>query len=286
MGRFDGVLLVSDFDNTLVYTDATFGGDAPMPQIPPRNRAAIAAFQAEGGLFTVATGRSLMAISPFLPRELINAPAIVDNGANIHDFAAGRTIFTATLPAGALEELGPIVTNHPEVGVEIYHTNGLIELLQPNRWSENHAKLTGVNQVPAASLDAIKRDELTKVVFFAEEPIPARLQAQLLAQGAGERYEMVVSNVHLLEITGKGAHKGAAVLELARLCGVSPHRVCCVGDHANDLPMLRAAARAFAPANAIEAVRTDPAVTTVGHCREGAIADVVALLEELCPAEL
>ena len=31
MGKFTGVLLVSDFDNTLVYTESALKGLAPMP---------------------------------------------------------------------------------------------------------------------------------------------------------------------------------------------------------------------------------------------------------------
>ena len=47
--------------------------------------------------------------------------------------------------------------------------------------------------------------------------------------------------------------------------------------------MLQAADLAFAPANAIEAVRTAPGVTTVCHCLEGAVADVVERVESTRP---
>ena len=33
MGRFDGVLLASDFDNTLIYTEDALRSGAPVPQI-------------------------------------------------------------------------------------------------------------------------------------------------------------------------------------------------------------------------------------------------------------
>ena len=44
MGKFDGVLLASDFDDTLV-------GDSCV--LSPANRAALEHFTAEGGVFTV-----------------------------------------------------------------------------------------------------------------------------------------------------------------------------------------------------------------------------------------
>ena len=52
---------------------------------------------------------------------------------------------------------------------------------------------------------------------------------------------------------------------LASLLDIAPGKVVCVGDSWNDLPMLRAAGRAFAPANALEAVRAEPGVITVGE---------------------
>ena len=61
-------------------------------------------------------------------------------------------------------------------------------------------------------------------------------------------------------------------LKLKELCGCE--KLFCVGDHANDLPMLLAADRGFAPANAIEEVRSS-GVQVVCHCLDGAIADVV-----------
>ena len=45
MGKFDGVLIASDFDNTIVYTEDALYAGAPTPDISPdispENRAAI-----------------------------------------------------------------------------------------------------------------------------------------------------------------------------------------------------------------------------------------------------
>ena len=55
MGKFDGVLLVSDFDDTLY---------APDVAVPERNVSAIRYFTGEGGRFTVATGRAHRTFAP------------------------------------------------------------------------------------------------------------------------------------------------------------------------------------------------------------------------------
>ena len=56
MGKFDGVLLASDFDDTLYGLDR---------QVCPRNRKALNYFIAQGGRFTVATGRAHTTFAPY-----------------------------------------------------------------------------------------------------------------------------------------------------------------------------------------------------------------------------
>ena len=77
MPDFSHILLLADFDRTL--TD-------PESRIPARNVEAIRAFQAQGGAFTVATGRS---IPMFLSREAeipYNVPLILYNGGAFYDY--------------------------------------------------------------------------------------------------------------------------------------------------------------------------------------------------------
>ena len=86
MGRFDGVLLASDFDNTLIYTEEALRSGAAVPPLSPRNREALEWFMAEGGRFTVATGRALAAFANYAGGVPMNAPSVVCNGAAIYDF--------------------------------------------------------------------------------------------------------------------------------------------------------------------------------------------------------
>ena len=65
----------------------------------------------------------------------------------------------------------------------------------------------------------------------------------------------------------------------AELLDIAPEKVACVGDSWNDLPMLRAAGRAFAPADALGEIRAEPGVVTVGDCPV-CIRDVVELLRK------
>ena len=73
------------------------------------------------------------------------------------------------------------------------------------------------------------------------------------------------------------AAKNAALEAMAARLGIGMDHVYCVGDEANDIPMLTAAAEGFAPANCVEAVRQCGA-TVVCDAREGALANVVERL--------
>ena len=44
MGKFDGVLLASDFDNTLIYTEDSLRSGAPVPDLSAENRRALEYF--------------------------------------------------------------------------------------------------------------------------------------------------------------------------------------------------------------------------------------------------
>ena len=82
MGKFDGMLLVSDYDNTFQYTEAALsgGGADAVPPPNPRNLEAVARWIGEGGLFSFATGRALGAFRQQAAALPITAPVIVDNG--------------------------------------------------------------------------------------------------------------------------------------------------------------------------------------------------------------
>ena len=49
MGKFDGVLLASDFDNTLLYTEDALRTGGPVPPLPERHREAILEYLAGAG---------------------------------------------------------------------------------------------------------------------------------------------------------------------------------------------------------------------------------------------
>ena len=89
MGKFDGVLLASDFDDTLVSSDCV---------LSPGNRAALEYFTREGGRFTVSTGRARRTFAPYASSLPINAPVVLSNGAVLLTSPPGGPWWTSPSP--------------------------------------------------------------------------------------------------------------------------------------------------------------------------------------------
>lgn len=276
MGKFTGMLLVSDYDNTLLYTDPTLKHGAPMPPMPQRNLDAIRYWMGEGGVFAVATGRSLAAYRRAGQTVPTNAPTIVDNGGAIYDFRTGEYVLTRFLPAESRERIRAVADAFPDISLELYRPGDRVLVLRPCPWNDQHAKLTGAGYEVLPEITAETLDEpICKALFVGEPQRLEVLRRFIRSQDWGREYELIFSSGILLEMTALGAHKGEMVRKLQALCGC--HKLYCAGDHANDLPMLRSAARGFCPANAIPEVLHSGA-TVVCHCLEGAIGDIVEII--------
>ena len=277
MGKFDGVLLASDFDNTLLYTEEALRSGTPVPPLPERNREALEYFMAQGGRFAIATGRALAAFIRYADMVPMNAPGVVCNGAAIYDFETGEYLETAMLDAAARQRGQAVLDRFPSVAVEAYHIDNVIHVVHPNDFARQHEHITKAALTEAPSLLEVPLP-LGKLLFEGEHEVLEEVLAFLTAQGWAEDYELIFSVSHLLEMTIRGANKGGMVRRLAARLGVSMEHVYCAGDEANDVSMLTAAARGFAPSNCAQAAR-DCGAVIVGHAREGALADVVDWLD-------
>ena len=155
--------------------------------------------------------------------------------------------------------------------------DNVIHAVQPNEVTLQHEHLTKVGITAAATLLDVPLP-LGKLMFEGPHETLEEVLAFIRAQDWAEEYELIFSGAVLLEMTAKGANKGGMVRRLAERLGISMEHVYCVGDEANDLTMLNAAAEGFAPANCSAVVRESGA-TIVAHCNEDALAEVIAILD-------
>ena len=142
MGKFSGLLLASDYDNTLTYTEEALRLCQPMPPVPDANQEAIRYFMSEGGIFSVATGRAKPAFERVAADVPMNGPTILFNGAAIYDFPAGKYLCEAFLPDEAKDCIQQVIGALPFSAVELYHDNNDIHALQPNDVTRRHLHIT------------------------------------------------------------------------------------------------------------------------------------------------
>ena len=277
MGKFTGVLLTSDFDNTLIYTEDALRTGAPVPPLSAANRAALEYFMAEGGRFTIATGRALAAFQKYADQVPMNAPGVVCNGAALYDFAKGEYLETALLDGCVRERGQAVLDRFPDVAVEAYHIDNVIHAVHPNAITRRHEHLTKVGVEEKPSLPDVPLP-LGKLLFEADHETLEKVRDYLTELGWAADYELIFSGQSLLEMTARGANQGGMVRRLAARLGISMDHVYCVGDEANDLSMLSAAAEGFAPANCVPMIRESGA-TIVCDAREDALAAVVERLD-------
>lgn len=278
MQKFKSVLLASDFDNTLVYTQGALERGEDIPPMSARNRAAVDYFIANGGYFTISTGRALPAFAPFASALPLNAPCVIGNGAAIYDFSKNEYVETAFLDADIYEHVDALLARFPALCFEVYHADRRIHVLHPNEFSRNHEHLTRTGTVEVKSFREVDLPVI-KLLFEEEKPLLDEVRDFIRAQRWGDRYELIFSSDHLLELTRRGATKGGMILKLAKLLGVARGDIYCVGDHNNDIPMLEVSAIGFAPENATAEVKASGA-HIVCHCKDGALADVVDILDK------
>ena len=281
MGRFDGVLLASDFDNTLIYTEDALRSDEPVPPLSRENREALEWFMAEGGRFAIATGRALAALVKYVDQVPMNAPGVVCNGAALYDFARGEYLEMAMLDGDVRERGQAVLEKFPSAAVEAYHIDNVIHAVHPNAITRQHEHLTKVAVEERPSLPEVPLP-LGKLLFEDDHAVLEEIKRFLTEQGWSGDYELIFSGQTLLELTARGANKGGMVRRLAARLGIPMKHVYCVGDEANDIPMLTAAAEGFAPANCVSLVR-DCGATIVADAQESALADVVRRLAEKYP---
>ena len=214
MQKFDHVLLASDFDNTLVYTQSALDNGTDIPPMCPRNREALDYFIQNGGLFAISTGRALPAFMDYAKDVPMSAPCVIANGAAIYDFRANEYLYTAFLGKAIYDHMAEVLARFPTLAFEVYHDDCRIHAMNPNRYIRNHEHLT---RSPVQVVERFTDIDLPiiKILFEEDFPVLDAVRTFILSRPWGREYELIYSNEHLLELTAAGATKGGMILRLA-----------------------------------------------------------------------
>ena len=272
MAIYSDVLLTVDFDRTLT---------APDSSIPARNIEAIEYFMANGGIFTVNTGRSVPMYLSKIDLVPVNAPLLLYNGSAAYDKEKKEFTFTTLIDLPMVETLRKCQELFPDCAVEL---QGLSHhyLFTPN---EGWAKYNDHNGCPYAFLDLADapepflkftlygqfRDVTVASLYDGTAEEFARFDAieQELAAAFGDKCVAFRAANRIIDVHAKGVSKARSARRLQAELGRK--WLVCVGDGENDVTMMRDADYAFCPGDAIIRDRFE----NVCSCAEGAVADVI-----------
>lgn len=263
--KFDNVLLASDYDGTLYNSQGI---------ITPQVREKIAYFIANGGRFTVSTGRSFQGFHAY-DKTYINAPVLLANGAMAYDYEKDVISFVTPVGEEIFDALRCLHRKFPSASIEMY---SMFDSFVINNCptSSKHFTSQGIhfNEV---NDPADAKAPWAKVMIFSENQ---SFEIQSFLKNEHPHVRFLPTTGSYIEIMGAGVDKGSGLLKLADTLGIPHNRAYAVGDGFNDVEMLVAAECGFVPCNGSKEALS-VADRVVRSNDDGAVAHVIEILDEI-----
>jgi Cof subfamily protein (haloacid dehalogenase superfamily) len=225
MGKFDGIIIASDFDGTL-YCNG---------KISQKNLDAIAYFQREGGKFTICSGRPYEFIRDFDPPLPINTYAITTNGASIIDIPSKEILYEGFCDDHLFEIVDKIIEDDLGYGTFTIFSN--VEPRVKDYSLEEYVLLR----------PTLNSGTIYKIDIRSTDEKLAQIGAKTVNNYDLGEYIAVQSWKMNLEIWPRKNAKGAALKRLKERLGAT--LAIGVGDYENDIELLLAADVGYAVSN-------------------------------------
>ena len=263
--KFDNVLIASDYDGTLYDEQGV---------ITQQVREKIAYFIANGGKFTVSTGRTFQGFHAY-DNSYINAPVLLANGAMAYDYEKGDISFVNPVGEEIFDALRDVRKNFPNASIEMY---SIFDSFVINSCPVSARHFTSQN-IEFSEVDDPSQAKApwAKVMIYSENE---SIEIQKYLKEKQPHVRFLSTTGSYIEIMGTGIDKGTGLLKLADYLGIPHNRAYAVGDGNNDIEMLVAAECGFVPCNGCkEALAV--AGRVVRSNDDGAVAHVIEILDEI-----
>lgn len=262
MGKFDGILICTDLDDTLLTADK---------RVSEENAEAINYFMGEGGYFTFATGRMPQGARLMLKFIQPNAPIICSNGTAIYDFKQEKFLWMRKLEPDAFKVVEYVIKKVPQCGVVVGCENG-VYFPRVNRVTEEHKFLENFPDNYVALNDI--KEQWLKVIFMTESEDVVLLKQAVNESGWADAFEFMQSSPWYYEMLPKNSTKGSAVPRLAEILNIERKNTIGMGDNDNDMTLITNSGIGIAVANAIEPIKAAADYITVDN-ESHALASVI-----------
>lgn len=267
MGKFDGILLCSDLDGTLLKNDKS---------ISKENIEAIEYFKKEGGRFTFITGRIPIFVKDICKTVNPNLPFGCINGGGLYDYEKSEYVWKQPLSDDVMTLVEYVDRNLPEIGIQV-NTFEKVYFSKDNSAMERFRRLTNAPNL-VCHYNNVK-EPVSKIIFASMDPEALRALMEMLASHPmSEKFDFVHSERTLYEILPKGIGKGVAVSKLAQLYNLDINKTIAIGDYYNDISMFNTVKTGVAVSNACQEVKDMADYVTVSN-EEHAVASVIYDIE-------
>ncbi len=273
MGIFSGCVLACDIDGTLVENG----------YINPKNVEKVEYFMREGGYFSIATGRSVTAISDVTNTLLRISPSIVSNGCMIYDYENRKVLYEQILPKEAYKIVEEVLNSGLDVGIEI-HTGNRIFTLRQTRKTDIHQQYESLETTILPYDEACKYD-WNKVLFTGDNSEDFE-KLKKLSRKYTEVSHFIPTAVNLeigfqdyYEQMPIGISKASGINKFCEMFNVKKGCSYAIGDFYNDVEMLENADICAVPKGAPDDIKALANYITC-ECRDGAVADFIDYLSE------
>ncbi len=266
MGKFDGVLVLSDFDGTFANDKGIITDD---------NIEMIEYFTKNGGYFSVSTGRTYQGFHHY-NKKYINAPVMLANGAFAFDYEKEETFFLDGLAEEGVAAVGKILAEFPQITVEMYPFNETFAINLSDT-SHRHFSSQGIEYKVCKSPSETTIPWQKSMLACGD--IDPKLVHSFMDEFTPE-ISYIKTTGQFIEILAKGVDKGSGLLKMADCLGVKHENAYAVGDGLNDMEMIVAASKGFVPCNGNKDV-LKAADCIVRSNNDGAIANVIEILDEI-----
>lgn len=271
MGLFEGCLLASDIDGTLF-------SNGFLPQI---NIDKIKYFISEGGVFSLATGRTLGSVSEIVEKLGQVGPSVYGNGSVIYDFSEGAYLYEQAIPEAAKGFSREVLCNMSGVGAEA-HSGTDVFVLRETKETIDHKNYENI-EVKCIDYEDVLLYNWNKVICLLERQEQLS-EIKAIAAKYSEHTDFVETNAviagrmrYYFEQVPKGVSKSSALERLCRLLNIKKGCFFAIGDYFNDLQMLKAADVAACPKDSPEEI-LNAAKVKVTTAENGAVADFIDYL--------
>jgi len=259
--------VISDIDGTFLTNGK---------QLIPKNLEAIAVARRMGVPFIFATGRMYASILPWVEMLGLEAPQILNNGANVILPATQAHIAHFCLLPDAVRLIDEEARNKHFVPI-YFSGNGIYAEETPaEAWmiERNNESIS----VAGRELIDGRLGEIEKIVILAQERCGELAELAKYLNGRGEAENLGInarfSETGILNINSIMATKREGIKAVCKYLGFSPADVMAVGDGDNDADMLASVGLGVAMGNATPLSR-QAALTQVGDNEHAGLAQAI-----------